>query len=72
MSGNVWEWNHDWYGSYPTSAQSDPVGPSSGSGRVLRGGSWNNDATYCTVSYRNGGTPSYANYAIGLRVARPQ
>lgn len=69
MSGNVWEWCSDWDGSYSSSAQTDPVGPSSGSNRVLRGGSWNHSATCCRVAYRNANTPTFVYYSYGLRLS---
>ncbi|MEE1297964.1 MAG: formylglycine-generating enzyme family protein, partial [Muribaculaceae bacterium] len=68
MSGNVWEWCGDRYGSYSSSAQTNPTGPSSGSYRVLRGGSWYYNARYCRVSYRINGHPSLRSGNIGFRV----
>ena len=69
MSGNVWEWCQDRYGSYSSSAQTNPTGPSFGPYRVFRGGGWYSSAGFCRVSYRSYYTPSYSNYNLGLRLA---
>ena len=44
MLGNVWEWCHDWYGAYDSAHAYDPIGAAEGTDRVLRGGSWNDNA----------------------------
>lgn len=69
MTGNVWEWCADRYGSYEIGVQSNPVGPSSGSGRVCRGGSWYFSARFCRVSYRVNGSPGDTFNDLGLRLA---
>ena len=69
MSGNVWEWCNDRYGSYSSSPQTDPTGPSSGSIRVLRGGSWYDFATGCRVAYRINCSVAYRDYDGGMRLA---
>lgn len=68
MSGNVYEWCSDYYGSYfDTDGPTNPQGPSSGTTRVYRGGSYQSASRFCRVSSRNGGLAS-SNW-IGLRLA---
>jgi formylglycine-generating enzyme required for sulfatase activity len=69
MSGNVCEWVQDWYGRYSSGSQTNPVGPSSGSYRVFRGGSWPHVARYARVSYRSVGEPGYRGVDLGFRLA---
>jgi len=69
MHGNLWEWCNCWYGSY-SDDETDPVGPSTGTYRILRGGSWYKAASECRSAYRFEITPAYTHSGIGFRVCR--
>ena len=68
MTGNVYEWCNDWFGSYSSSSQTNPAGPSSGSDRVCRGGSVSTMVSCCRVSFRNRNSPDDPSGNVGLRL----
>jgi sulfatase modifying factor 1 len=70
MHGNVWEWCQDWCADYPRSSLTNPEGPALGVERVIRGGSWFNDAQGCRSAVRFSEKPDHSNHRLGFRLVR--
>jgi len=72
MSGNVWEWVWDWWGTLPSSGQAtNPAGAAAGVSRVVRGGGWGVVPVGARSAFRGGGNPVDRLEDIGFRVVRP-
>jgi len=71
MSGNVAEWCHDWYAGYSAGAATDPTGPATGTGRVVRGGAWNNVNDSYGSAYRGANDPAAGYGNLGFRAVVP-
>jgi len=75
MHGNVWEWCWDWYGDYPSGAQTNPTGgPSADLERVERGGGWDSisGGMHLRSAARLKAGPSFKDDSIGFRLVRSQ
>ena len=72
MLGNVWEWTWDWAADYGSGEQRDPTGPSTGTWRVSRGGSWPDDARFARAAFRGARAPDDQGGDLGFRLARGQ
>jgi formylglycine-generating enzyme required for sulfatase activity len=70
MYGNVGEWCWDWYGDYSRGAQTDPLGPGSGSSRVLRGGAWDFSGRDLRSAWRASSSPDQRFDDVGFRLVR--
>lgn len=70
MHGNVWEWCNDWSGAYITGSQTNPLGPSSGSSHIFRGGGWRDSAKFCRSASRLSANPAFTGSGLGFRVVR--
>ena len=69
LAGNAWEWTNDWYdpGYYTVSGHKDPRGPTSGPGKVYRGGAWDSKPEYLPASYRKSAPLTTRDAKIGFR-----
>ena len=70
MLGNVWEWTWDWLVNYPGGPATDPTGPESALYRVLRGGSWYDNARNERAARRSNDAPARRNRSYGFRPVR--
>ena len=71
LTGNVWEWCNDWYGSYSSGSFVDPQGPSTGTIGVFRGGSLGSSSSQCRTAFRyHDYSHTFRNFDVGFRVVQ--
>ena len=71
MNGNVWEWVFDWYAPYTSDTQENPMGPPTGTEKVLRGGSWYDLPDFLKADHRHPFDPDDNNHLVGFRCVVP-
>ncbi|MDR2382902.1 MAG: formylglycine-generating enzyme family protein [Prevotellaceae bacterium] len=71
MSGSVWEWCLDWYANYSAAPQKDPMGASTGSFRVFRGGGWVSATNDCRIVNRINSSDISRYQSVGFRIVLP-
>lgn len=69
MAGNVAEWVNDWYDSYSTKDEENPVGPSTGTSKCVRGGGWTDKVAKIALKERDKKDPLYHGVTVGFRIA---
>jgi formylglycine-generating enzyme required for sulfatase activity len=72
IAGNVFDWCWDWYGTYPGTNETNPLGPGTGSGRVYRGGGFSSNSGDLKSASRWGIAPNFNNYNLGFRLVRTE
>jgi formylglycine-generating enzyme required for sulfatase activity len=74
LAGNVYEWVADWYAAdyYAQSPAQNPIGPQSGTQRVVRGGAWSSDKVFLRTASRLSFYPDLSAYDIGFRCAESE
>jgi formylglycine-generating enzyme required for sulfatase activity len=70
MLGNVYEWTGDWYNATYPGTVTDPLGASTGSSRVFRGGCWTCGARFARAALHSGAAPGFRSYYLGFRLSR--
>jgi len=72
MAGNVWEWVADIHSEtyYQESEYDNPKGPTKGTNRVIRGGSWHSGKMCKKVFYRKGLISNWCDFAVGFRCVK--
>ncbi|MCB5295854.1 MAG: formylglycine-generating enzyme family protein [Candidatus Cloacimonetes bacterium] len=70
MAGNLFEWVWDSYGKLPRGESRDPRSPGGTGKKLIKGGCWDSDYSFCKLSYRSAADPQKIYAIVGFRLAR--